>query len=148
VIPRVSTYLDQLARALGEQVAPRLPTAYEQAGLLREPMHLQAVRVEFERAASRRVQENQAIRGLLSQGAALADAPQAQAWREAGAGRDSDLRVSALQSANDALRASLIELHAWLETLPEDGPVRALLDAVWQELRESTERRALPSDRF
>lgn len=166
MIPRVSTYLETLARQLGEQVSARLPTAYEQAGMLREPMHLQAVRVEFERAVQRRVEENKAIRGLLVRAATidrLCPELRAQCAQEA-ATPDEDLHVSALQASNDRLRLSLILLQTALETLTEQqaqciasqqskqsqaqAQAQALLDDLWQELRISTERRRLPSDRF
>jgi hypothetical protein len=171
VIPRAGTYLDRLARQLGGPVASRLPTAYEQAGMMREPMHLQAVRVEFERAAARRVEENRAIRELLQRAARLPGltSEQQQAWSEAASAQDVDLTVSALQASNDLLRGRLIELHAVLESMTQaaeaatradaalpvrsasgsaSGSAAALLEAVWLELRRSTERRRLPSDRF
>ncbi len=157
MIPQAVTYLDRLAAQLGGSVASRLPTAYEQAGMVREPMHLQAVRVEFERAAARRVEENSAIRTLLKRGAHLPGLGLAhrKAWAEAAATQDADLSVSALQAGNDVLRGLLVELHAVLEAMtpdaegassPDDAAV--LLEAVWQELLRSTERRRLPSDRF
>jgi hypothetical protein len=148
--PSPTTYLDGLARQLGEQVAARLPTLYEQAGMLREPMHLQAVRIEFERAAARRVEENQAIRALLRRGAGLSKLTDERrvAWREAADQTETDLRVSVLQRHNDQLRLMLIELHEALEQRLEQADAQALLEAVWQELRDSTERRRLPADRF
>jgi hypothetical protein len=157
VIPQAVTYLDRLAAQLGGPVASRLPTAYEQAGMVREPMHLQAVRVEFERAAARRVEENNAIRALLKRGAHLPGLGPAhrQAWAEAAATQDVDLSVSALQAGNTMLRELLVEMHALLEVMTQDGQAApspdeaaVLLEAVWLELRRSTERRHLPSDRF
>lgn len=161
MIPQAGTYLDRLATQLGGPVASRLPTAYEQACMLREPMHLRAVRVEFERAAARRVEENQALRALLQRGACLPGLALAhrRAWTEAAATQDADLSVSALQAGNDLLRGLLIELHAVLEAMTQDDQaapqaapsseeVTVLLEAVWLELRRSTERRRLPSDRF
>ncbi|MEY4863863.1 MAG: hypothetical protein RLZ51_1958 [Pseudomonadota bacterium] len=161
MIPQAGTYLDRLATELGGPVASRLPTAYEQAGMLREPMHLRAVRVEFERAAARRVDENSAIRALLKRGAHLPGLGLAhkQVWTEAAATQDADLSVSALQAGNDVLRGLLVEMHAVLEAMTQDAQaapqaapsseeVTVLLEAVWLELRRSTERRRLPSDRF
>lgn len=168
--PSPIAYLRGLARVLGDQVSPRLPTPYEQAGMLREPMHLQAVAIEFERAAARRVEENQAIRRLMRWAVSLSELPgalRAQCETLAQA-MDTDLRVQALQSSNQALRDGLIALQVELEQLtpsrvPEsaetgagasvlteqssNGP-QALLEAIWQELKVSTERRRLPSDRF
>lgn len=162
MIPQAGTYLDRLAAQLSGPVASRLPTAYEQACMLREPMHLRAVRVEFERAAARRVEENQALRGLFLRGAQLPGLSLAhrKAWSEAAATQDADLSVSALQAGNDLLRGLLVELHAVLEAMTQDDQaapqaapssseeITVLLEAVWLELRCSTERRRLPSDRF
>jgi hypothetical protein len=113
-------------------------------------MHLQAVRIEFERAAARRVEENQAIRALLRRGAGLSKLTDERrvAWREAADQTETDLRVSVLQRHNDQLRLMLIELHEALEQRLEQADAQALLEAVWQELRDSTERRRLPADRF
>ncbi len=166
MMPSPAAYLQGLARLLGEQVSPRLPTPFEQAGMQREPMHLQAVAIEFERAAARRVQENQAIRHLMARAAALPElgpALKARCERLA-AGADTDLSIGALQDGNQALRAGLIALQAELEgkvdhagKVDQAGEVdeaphvalsAALLEAIWQELRTSTERRRLPSDRF
>lgn len=150
LIPRPTRYLERLARQLGEQVAPRLPTPYEQAGMLREPLHVHAVRVEFERAAHRRVQENTAIRSLLARAARLeilAIGLRNQC-AQAAATRDDDLRVSALQASNDSLRHMLIQLHEALENDTRDPEAQTLLDDLWRELARSTERRRLPSDRF
>lgn len=166
MMPSPAAYLQGLARLLGEQVSPRLPTPFEQAGMQREPMHLQAVAIEFERAAARRVQENQAIRHLMARAAALPElAPALKARCERlAAGADTDLSIGALQDGNQALRAGLIALQAELEgkvdhagkvdqagevdEAPHVAPSAALLEAIWQELRTSTERRRLPSDRF
>lgn len=84
--------------------------------------------------AARLAEENRAIRVLLARGA------------EAGldfaalvAGADDDLRISALQGANDALRKALTDLHAAAE-----AKGLAALDAdIWAELVASTERRKM-----
>jgi hypothetical protein len=98
---------------------------------------------EWERAASRRVEENEALRALFRDAAAgVADAELGRRLTDAAGTRDTDLRVSALEAGNASLRALLIELHAHVETL--DGPAaRRVEDAIWAELRRSTERRAL-----
>jgi hypothetical protein len=53
-----------------------------------------------------------------------------------------DLRISALQKENDALRALLIEVHAVVEALTGED-ARAMNEAVWDEIRQSTRRRHL-----
>ena len=161
MIPGVAQYLQGLARLLGEQVAPRLPTPYEQAGMIREPLHLQVVITEFEHAVARRVEEHRAIRAICARAAQQPSVPAALRARcaQSAQAQDEDLRVSALQAVNVQLRSLLIELHAALETLetldppidrdaPGPDSIAALLADVWHELRQSTERRKRPMDRF
>ena len=56
-------------------------------------------------------------------------------------GDEGDLRISALQAVNDALRDALTELHAFVET--QEGDAAAAMNAaIWSELSASTQRRA------
>lgn len=48
-------------------------------------------------------------------------------------------RLSVLKAANDRLRAALIEAHAAAEAAGDTGRQ----EAIWAELRASTERRKL-----
>src|SRR4030081_4043523 len=64
--PSVDRYLDELRRALAQDFAPRLPTSFEQSALARHAVLLGAVIEEFDRAASRRIEENRALRGLFA----------------------------------------------------------------------------------
>ena len=73
----------------------------------------------------------------------MGDAALGARLRAAAEGADADLRVTALERANQALRGLLVELHAQLETL-SSPEARRLEAAIWEELRRSTERRALP----
>lgn len=73
-------------------------------------------------AAHRLVEENRALAALLDDAAA-----------------ESDLRLSALEAENRRLRAGLIEAHAAAEAAGDT----AREDAIWAELRASTERRKL-----
>ena len=72
--------------------------------------------------AARLVEENRALRALLTV-----------------EGADDDLHLSALKAANDVLRAKLIEAQVAAEAAGDT----ALQDAIWAELRASTERRKL-----
>ena len=98
--------------------------------------------------AHRLVEENRAIRALLRGSASLPPpADLAERLRNLASGDDSDLRISALQAANDALRDALTDLHAFVETQP--GETAAALDAaIWSELAASTRRRAFASQAF
>ena len=84
--------------------------------------------------AARLVEENRAIRTLLSRGPVVG-----LDFFDLASAHDDDLRVSALKAANDKLRAALIELHAAAES---KGSVE-LEAAIWAELLDSTERRKL-----
>lgn len=64
--PGVDVYLGELKRALAQDFAPRLPTSFEQSGLGRHAMLIGVVAEEFDRAASRRIEENRALRRLFA----------------------------------------------------------------------------------
>ena len=141
--PDVPLALQKLAGSLLLEVAPAVGADYLQRNTGVSAIMLQMAAEEWERAASRRVEENEALRALFRDAAAaVADAQLGRRLADAAATRDADLRVSALEAANAALRALLVELHAHVETLA--GPAaRRVEDAIWAELRRSTERRAM-----
>jgi hypothetical protein len=76
----------------------------------------------WDSAAENLVQENRALAALLEDTAA-----------------EGDLRLSALRTENARLRARLIEAHV----AAEEAGDAARQDAIWAELRTSTERRKL-----
>lgn len=142
--PDVPLALQKLAGSLLTEVAPAVGVDYLQRNTGVSAIMLQLASEEWERAAARRVEENAALRAIFRDAAGVAVGPtlRARLAAAAAAGGDADLRISALDAANASLRALLIELHAEVETL--DGPAaRRLEDAIWAELRRSTERRAL-----
>lgn len=103
---------------------------------------------EWDSAAERLSQENDALRALFAEGApAFADAPLGGKLAAAGAESDESLRVSALQAANNTLRGLLIELHAAVEER-DDADARVLEEKIWRELVASTDRRMLPGSPF
>jgi len=138
VKPDVPVALGKLGQALLLQIGPEIRAEYPQRSALVATMLLQCIAEEWERAAARRVEENSALRELFRT-AVVEDAPLAERLRQAADTRDDDLRVSALDRANDSLRALLIELHAYAE---ERGATQ-LEQAIWHELLRSTQRRAL-----
>lgn len=146
--PDVITVLAAVSDLIVREVGPALGDTYLSEQLQRSAVLLGAVGEEFDRAAARRVRENQALRQLFRQaGALVGDRELAAALAQAGNGSDlDDLRVSRLDADNHRLRALLIRLHAWAES--EHTPAaRELLTAIWTELRASTERRALSMSR-
>ena len=142
--PDVSRFLEVAVAHLMTSTAPALAPGYEQSSLLATGAMLAAVRHEFERAAARRVEENDALRRLFADAApAVQDGRLRQRLQEAAAGRESSLLVSDLESGNAELRGLLIDLHAYIEAL--DSPeARRTEEAIWRELAASTERRSLP----
>jgi hypothetical protein len=99
---------------------------------------------EFDRAASRRVEENAAMREIFRRAVpVVTDIELAKALEAAG--RDeplSDVRISSLQATNDWLRGVLVRLHAHIEEV-EGEAAREIEEAIWNELAESTRRRHL-----
>ena len=117
--PDVPAVLMQLAGVVARSAAPGVPEAERASDLAISAMLLTIAAEVWDGAAARLVEENRALRALLGE-----------------AGADDDLRVSALKSANDVLRAKLIEA----QIAAEEAGDTALQDAVWAELVRSTER--------
>jgi hypothetical protein len=123
------------------ELAPSVEPAYRRASLGMEAILLLCLREEWERAAARRVEENEALRRLFADAAQHVEDPDLrERLATASAQGDPDLHVAALQRANEALRALLIELQAHVEER-RDAQARRLEAAIWSELRASTERR-------
>jgi len=148
VKPDVDLTLQRLAESLLVDVAPSIGSDYAKSNTLLSAMMLQSAAEEWDRAAARRVEENRALRALFAKAAGcVEDAALAEQLRAAAQGEDASLRIAALEESNAALRALLIELHARVEAL--EGPeARRIESAIWDELRASTERRALSSAPF
>lgn len=141
--PDVDLTLQMIASSLITEIVPKLSDDYTQRNSMLTAMLLQCAAEEWERAAARRVEENGALRRLFAEAAGEVREPELRARLEA-ASREEDesLRVSDLNRGNDRLRTLLIELHAHVEELDSDA-ARRIEQAIWQELRTSTERRAL-----
>ena len=141
--PDAGKLLAVAAAHLMVRTAPALEPGYEQSSVAGLAALLMAAGEEFERAASRRVEENTELRRLFREGAEVCeDADLCGRLEEAAAGRAGSLLLSELERSNAALRGLLIELHARVETLDSDA-ARGLERAVWRELVASTERRRL-----
>jgi hypothetical protein len=146
--PDVDKVLAHLAGTLVMEVAPLIPVDYAQKNTQLAAMLLTACVEEWDRAVERRVEENRALRALFREALpAVADRELRERLDEAAVDPELPLRVSAQSPENDRLRSLLIELHAHVEDL--DSPeARALEDAIWDELRRSTERRKLTISPF
>lgn len=141
--PKVSEVLAELAGLIARNALPDVDPADRASALGLSALLLGVAAQEWDRAAARLVEENTAVRALLSDApAALGEGELAERLWALSAGRDEDLRISALEEANATLRAALIELHVAVEGRGQ--PVARALDAaIWAELVASTERRQL-----
>ena len=139
--PDVGTVLDVVGGKLLLEVAPAVQAAYLRQSVGLTGILLSMVKEEWERSASRRFEENAALRALFGRAAGVVSDPELRRRLEAAAaGADTSLLISALEQSNAALRALLIDLHAHVESV--DAPWARALDAeIWRELVASTERR-------
>jgi len=141
--PDVDVTLQLIAASLMTEVAPKISDDYIQRNSMLTAMLLQIAAEEWDRAAARRVEENDAMRRLFAEAAPEIEDRDLRARLEAASGEEEEsLRISDLNRSNDRLRTLLIELHAHLEEIDSDT-ARRIEAAIWQELRVSTERRAL-----
>ena len=141
--PAVAPVAAFLATRMSQEIAPKLEGfSAGNAGMI--GAMLQMMSEEWDRAASRLVEENAAVRALLQRaGKVLGDA----SFGTTAVGDDSDLRISSLDAANDRLRRVLTAAHARAEE--RDGAdARALEAAIWDELRASVARRRISSANF
>ena len=120
--PDVPSVLAELAALLVRNAAPDVPDAERANALGLSSMLLGIAAEVWDGAAQNLVQENRALAALLPDTAA-----------------EADLRLSALRAENARLRARLIEAHIAAEQAHDT----AREDAIWAELRASTERRLL-----
>jgi len=141
--PKIPDVLADLAGLVARNAMPDVDPAERASALGLSSMLFSIAAQEWDRAAARLVEENGAVRALLAEApAVLGEGELAGRLWDLSAGRDEDLRISALETSNAALRAALIELHAAVEALPGDA-ARRLDAAIWAELRTSTERRQI-----
>jgi hypothetical protein len=138
---------DFAARFAGE-IAPQVQPAYLASAIGMSAGILGMIAEDWDRAASRRVEENRAVRGLFRGAVGLAlEAGLAARLAALAEGNDDDLRLSALEAGNEALRAALIELHVAVEAM-DGAAAKGLNDAIWRELAASTERRRMSVGTF
>ena len=120
--PPTPDVLRELAALLLRNAAPGVPDG-ERANALGLTSTLLNIAAEtWDAAAHNLVEENRAIRALLSE-----------------TGNDPALHLSVLQAENNRLRSALIGLHARAEA-EGDEPLQA---RIWAELIAGAERRSL-----
>lgn len=146
--PNARAILADLAQRMGGLFGPDLKTPYLAANAGMTAIVLTMMAEESDRTAHRLAEENRAIRAIFRDAAALpAPAGLAERLRNLVSGDETDLRISSLQAANDALRDALIDLHAFVETEASEA-AKAIEAAIWAELSASTRRRAFASATF
>ncbi len=146
--PKIESVCQTMAADLIMRVMPEIGPAYHQGTVGMIASILSIIGEEWDRAASRRTEENDAIRKLFREGGSLVNDVTLKSRLLALADtRDDDLHISALEKNNCELRAALIELQAQVET--QSGPeARRIEAAIWKELLESTLRRRLSTAQF
>lgn len=142
--PDVDQVMQGFFGTLLMDVAPHLNAEYSMGNVGIMGMMMFMTAEEHDRAAEIRVAENTEMRVLFAEAArSVEDAALKAKLAEAAAGRDASLRIKALDAANAALGAVLVELQAHVEVSKASwaGPLEA---RIWDYLVAATERRKLP----
>jgi len=146
--PEIPKVFATFAADLVMRVAPAISPAYHQGTIAMIATMLAIAGEEWDRGASWRVEENKRLRELFREAAPVVkDTGLRMKLDELIETRDDDLRISALTANNSALRAALIELHRYAESMESAG-ARRVEAAIWKELLASTERRRLSTAQF
>ncbi|MBS0334183.1 MAG: hypothetical protein JSS35_15545 [Proteobacteria bacterium] len=120
--PAVPSVLGELAQLLMRNADPAVPAAERTTALSLSAMLLALAAEVWDGEAERLATENRALAGLLPDRA-----------------DETSLKVSALKAENDRLRARLVAE----QIAAEQAGDTARQDAIWAELKASTERRLL-----
>lgn len=128
--PEVPEVLGELAQLLVRNADPSVHPADRASDLGMSAMLLGYALESWDGRAHMLVEENRAFHALLARGGAYAPVPAPPA--------EDNLRLSALTAENQRLAAALITLHAAVESNPAAAELN---EAIWAELKVSTERR-------
>jgi hypothetical protein len=146
--PEITRVFQTFAMDLMMRVIPEIGSTYHQGTIGMMASMLLMAADEWDRGASRRIEENARLRELFAAAApAVTDAALRDRLVALAATRDDDLRISALEQNNCALRGALIDLHAHVEAL-QSAAARRVEEEIWRELAKSTERRMLSTAPF
>ena len=148
VRPNIPIVFQTVAADLMTRVLPAISPTYHQGTVGMVATLLVIAADEWDRGASRRLEENEAIRALFRRASAIvSDKSLANKLTQLANTTDSDYRVSALENNNCILRAALIELHIQIES-QSGNEAREIENAIWKEIATSTERRHLSTAAF
>jgi len=120
--PSPELILNQAFAKIAMEMGPALPPGYGQGSATTTAVLLLMVAQEFNRAASIRKTENDAMRLLFTETAGKTGGALGDRLKAAGEGEDCDITVSALDKSNVSLKTLLIEL----QTAAEDRQDSAL----------------------
>jgi hypothetical protein len=139
--PDTDFMLRAIAAELGSRIYPDVETSYGKANLEQIIQILVALAEDFDTAASRRIEENQQIRGLFEEALnSVGDDDLKMRLEKAVNETETDFRISALDTINQNLFSLLKELHEHVETLEGDEEHK-LERAIWQVLQMKIMRR-------
>jgi len=139
--PNCEHILNASAMLLATKFMPQLAEDIGQKELGLTAMLLGVVSEEFDRAASRRIEENKGLRKLFSLAIdVVEDNELKNRLKEATGFAEENFLISALDKLNIDLLRLFIGLHSHIETL-EGSDARRIEKAVWQELAVYTKRR-------
>ena len=130
------------------RVIPAISPTYHQGTIGMVATLLVIAADDWDRAASRRIEENQAMRMIFRKAApVVSDKALSDRLAQLASTEDNDIRVSALENNNGTLRAALIDLHTQIES-QSGNEAREIETAIWKEIATSTERRRLSTAAF
>jgi len=109
--PSPELILNQAFAKIAMEMGPALPPGYGQGSATTTAVLLLMVAQEFNRAASIRKAENDAMRLLFRETAVKTGGALGERLKAAGEGDDSDITVAALDKSNASLKTLLIELQ-------------------------------------
>lgn|SRR3546814_30792 len=141
--PEIPNVLNGFTMTLLTEILPNLGAEYSMGNTAIMSQSLAVIANEFERGAEIRFRENEEMRALFAEAAALID-DKALAARltEAATRRDASLLISALDKMNGELKTLLIELHAFVET-SKAAWASSLDGKIWDHIVMAAERRKL-----
>jgi hypothetical protein len=146
--PNVEAVCRKMAEDLLVRVLPAVSPTYHQGTVGMVASVFSIIGEEWDRAASRRIEENDRIREIFREAApSVDDAALKRRLIALADTKDRDFHVSALEKNNCDLRAALIELHAHIET-QSGAAARRIEQTIWKELLASTVRRRLSTAQF
>jgi hypothetical protein len=139
--PTCQNILNSVGMNLITRYLPKASSDSEKADFILKAFLLGAVAEESERAAHRRVEENEALRKLFSESIPIVqDSDLKSRLASASKTKDTDWHISVLDKTNNHLLELLIELHAHIEELDDEGS-RRFLKKIWEALKDYCKRR-------